>query len=176
MKTHCLKILPKYFCEVIAGRKNFELRENDRDFGVGDYIKLNEWENGKYTGLRITVLIEYILYEYDDVLKKDWVIISFKKIHKGVNTFPISELEGGNNMEKIITYEGKYLENGLEIYTIFINNVELFDFHLDRKTKKVLIQGKEEIRMIFGLKEYKDYEDFLENIDFGTNSFELNWF
>ena len=92
-KTHHLKILPCYFHEVLAGRKHFELRENDRDFKVGDYIKLNEFENGQYTGLRITVVIEYILYEYNDVLKKDWIIISFKRMHDGANNFPISELE-----------------------------------------------------------------------------------
>ncbi|HEN3636303.1 TPA: DUF3850 domain-containing protein [Yersinia enterocolitica] len=60
--THQLKILPEYFQAVIDGRKKAELRTNDRDFKVGDYLLLAEWESGaaEYTGREIRVEISDI--------------------------------------------------------------------------------------------------------------------
>ena len=58
--THELKILPRWFEDVQSGRKNFEIRRNDRDFKIGDYLLLKEWERGKYTGREITRKIQYI--------------------------------------------------------------------------------------------------------------------
>lgn len=37
---HNLKILPEHFIPVIDGKKLAELRFNDRDFKVGDYLHL----------------------------------------------------------------------------------------------------------------------------------------
>lgn len=37
---HELKILPEYFEAVTSGRKQFEIRKNDRDFKVGDQLIL----------------------------------------------------------------------------------------------------------------------------------------
>lgn len=42
MKRHNLKILSEYYEQQVAGIKNFVLRKLDRDFKVGDEIKLNE--------------------------------------------------------------------------------------------------------------------------------------
>lgn len=41
--THHLKTMPEYFQAVIDGRKPFELRENDRDFKVGEKVILEEY-------------------------------------------------------------------------------------------------------------------------------------
>lgn len=60
--THELKILPKYFEDVMTGKKNFEIRKNDRDFKVGDYLLLKEWERGKYTGRQIKKRVQYIYF------------------------------------------------------------------------------------------------------------------
>lgn len=57
---HKLKILPKWFEDVIAGRKQFEIRKNDRNFQVGDEMLLQEWEDGHYTGREILKTIGYI--------------------------------------------------------------------------------------------------------------------
>lgn len=63
MKTYDLKLWPKYFKEVIAGNKTFELRLNDRNFLVGDIVTLNEYDPDKkeYTGEKLQVVITYVL-------------------------------------------------------------------------------------------------------------------
>lgn len=73
--THSLKILPEYYDAVHAGLKKFEVRFNDRDFHVGDFIILREWNNEKYTGRAIHCWITYIL---DDArfCKPGYVILS----------------------------------------------------------------------------------------------------
>lgn len=58
---HALKTLPEYFEAVRKGDKTFELRENDRDFRVGDYLALNEWDGEKYTGRALLAKITYML-------------------------------------------------------------------------------------------------------------------
>lgn len=58
--THELKILPRWFNDVAENRKRFEIRKADRDFKVGDWIDLKEWEDGEYTGCYIHAKIEYI--------------------------------------------------------------------------------------------------------------------
>lgn len=60
--VHDLKVLPEYFEGVISGRKKFELRENDRDYRVGDRFVLREWEPcGGFTGRHYAGLISYVL-------------------------------------------------------------------------------------------------------------------
>lgn len=44
MRTHRLKTLQSYFTEVWNGVKTFEVRNNDRDFQVGDNLVLVEYE------------------------------------------------------------------------------------------------------------------------------------
>lgn len=48
---HRLKTLPQYYQPIIEKRKTFEIRNNDRDFQIGDSVILNEWDGEKYTGL-----------------------------------------------------------------------------------------------------------------------------
>ncbi|WP_053766697.1 ASCH/PUA domain-containing protein [Enterococcus hirae] len=60
MKTHELKILPEYFEAVTSGRKQFEIRENDRNFKIGDQLILREWSKNEYTGDSYKAEITYI--------------------------------------------------------------------------------------------------------------------
>ena len=39
MKTHELKLYSIFCDDVLSGRKNFEIRNNDREFQTGDHIK-----------------------------------------------------------------------------------------------------------------------------------------
>lgn len=59
-KIHELKILPKWYEDVIYRRKKFELRKADRNYKVGDILLLREFENGEYTGRKCYVKITYI--------------------------------------------------------------------------------------------------------------------
>ncbi len=65
-KQHKLKCVPFYYQLIVDGVKPFEVRNNDRDFQVGDTILLQEYlpnqiGEGVYTGREIELLITYIL-------------------------------------------------------------------------------------------------------------------
>lgn len=62
LKIHDLKILPEYYEQVVKGRKNFELRKDDRDYHVGDMVRFHEYKDGEYTGRKsYAIPILYIL-------------------------------------------------------------------------------------------------------------------
>ncbi|WP_196596054.1 ASCH/PUA domain-containing protein [Pectinatus frisingensis] len=68
-KCHDLKILPRYFADILIGNKTFEIRKNDRNFELGDYINLREWDpdKQKYTGSHLVKQICYMTdYEQQD--------------------------------------------------------------------------------------------------------------
>ncbi|WP_153448454.1 DUF3850 domain-containing protein [Vibrio algicola] len=74
--VHDLKILPNYFNAQLSGAKRFEVRCADRDYNVGDFLVLNEWDGEKYTGRKLEVTITYILGGYDfDGLVPGFVIL-----------------------------------------------------------------------------------------------------
>jgi len=72
---HELKIAPPYFQAVVEGRKNFEIRYNDRGFLVGDTVILKEYD-GHYPGGSIQFKIGYIT---DFEQKHGWVVFSLVK-------------------------------------------------------------------------------------------------
>ncbi len=76
--THELKILPEYFEAVTSGRKQFEIRKNDRDFKVGDLLTLHEHDPWKdeHTGNSYTVKITYIT---DYMQRGVYVVMGIKK-------------------------------------------------------------------------------------------------
>ena len=63
-RIHVLKTWPSYFAEIVAGRKRFEIRVNDRDFARGDVLRLKEWDPtpacGNATGRVFDVRVTYI--------------------------------------------------------------------------------------------------------------------
>jgi|TARA_R110000823_G_scaffold314446_1_gene443618 hypothetical protein len=76
---HELKILPQYFKEVWNGNKTFELREDDRNYQVGDTLRLLEFDYGQYTGRECNRTILYILKDVEQYgLKKGFVILAMK--------------------------------------------------------------------------------------------------
>ncbi|EGO8857938.1 DUF3850 domain-containing protein [Enterococcus faecalis] len=72
---HELKILPEYFEAVVSGDKCFEIRKNDRGYKVGDILRLNEYEDGKYTGNFHVAEITYIT---DYAQQDGYVVLGIK--------------------------------------------------------------------------------------------------
>lgn len=78
MKLHELKILPKYYSKVTTGEKRFEIRKDDRNFAVGDIIRLKEFDGNKYTGRDSLYDIIYKLDGGEYGLEKGYCILSIK--------------------------------------------------------------------------------------------------
>jgi len=62
-KTHKLKTWPEYFSAVADGTKTFEIRENDREYKVGDTLVLQEYNNHteKYSYREIECVVTYMI-------------------------------------------------------------------------------------------------------------------
>lgn len=74
---HELKTHPAPFTEVWNGRKRFEFRLNDRDYRVGDRLKLREWEEEDgYTGRVWYGRVTYALYGPDFGVPEGYVVMS----------------------------------------------------------------------------------------------------
>ena len=78
MKLHELKILPKYYKKVLTGEKRFELRKDDRDFKVGDIIKLCEYDGKGLTGRDTLYDVIYKLDGGEYGLEEGYCILSIK--------------------------------------------------------------------------------------------------
>ncbi|MDE2107299.1 MAG: DUF3850 domain-containing protein [Patescibacteria group bacterium] len=58
-----MKCWPEYFEAIGEGRKTFEVREDDRNFQVGDSLELREWnpKTQEYTDRWIWCRVKYLL-------------------------------------------------------------------------------------------------------------------
>lgn len=82
---HQLKCDSKFFEDVASGKKTFEVRKNDRDFFVGDFLALNELTphacnkkgEHKETGRCCLVYVNYILND-SDYCKEDFVVLGIE--------------------------------------------------------------------------------------------------
>lgn len=77
--VHELKILPKYFEKVIKMEKKFEIRKDDRNFKVGDFLKLKEF-NGEYTGRDCVVEVTYKMNGGEYGLEKGFCVMSIERM------------------------------------------------------------------------------------------------
>ena len=76
---HFIKILPEWYKAVERGEKTFEVRFNDRNYQTYDYLHMQEWVNGVYTGREIIAEVIYILND-PKFCKKGFVIMSIDVI------------------------------------------------------------------------------------------------
>lgn len=101
--THDLKCDPEYFQAVKDGRKPFEVRNNDRDFHVGDYINLREYDRVKqcYTGeVILKIKITYVLKDYPALV--DGFVVLGLELPKNY-TLPSKE-----DLKTLSCYEGHF--------------------------------------------------------------------
>lgn len=83
MKVHKLKILPEYYNAQVKGIKNFEIRKNDRNYQIGDWLLLKEYNPKikKFTERKVMVEITYITnYQQKD----GYVVLGTKYIKEWV--------------------------------------------------------------------------------------------
>jgi len=75
--THCLKAESEYYEAYKRGDKRFEVRKNDRNFQVGDYITLLKTVNGviDYDEKTPPKKISYILYGGQFGIDKDYCVL-----------------------------------------------------------------------------------------------------
>jgi len=64
VQTHELKAWPQYFDALLTGEKTFEVRKNDRNFQVGDTLRIRDWNpnNGAYSGRELEFQVSYLLH------------------------------------------------------------------------------------------------------------------
>lgn len=76
--THELKCWPEPFSAILSGLKTHEVRVNDRDYQLGDWLRLREWdpETGKYTGRTTEVEVSHITRGGEFGLPRDLVVMS----------------------------------------------------------------------------------------------------
>ena len=80
-KMHEIKIYPSYYRAIYSGEKTFELRKNDRDYEVGDILRLQEWTGTEYTGRSMMRRITYIYKGTGKYgLEDGYCILGIKKV------------------------------------------------------------------------------------------------
>ena len=80
-QTHELKSWPACFAAVKAGHKPFDVRENDRNFQVGDALVLREFEpeSEQYTGQAVTRWVSYVLEGGAFGVQPNWCVLGFSR-------------------------------------------------------------------------------------------------
>lgn len=81
-KTHNLKTWPEVFDAMLTRAKSFEVRRDDRGFGVGDTLVLKEWDpaTGKYTGRTCKALVTYLLPGGQFGIEAGYVCMSVRRL------------------------------------------------------------------------------------------------
>ncbi|SCB89839.1 protein of unknown function [Gilliamella bombicola] len=76
MAKHELKIKSEHFMNVVKGIKKAEIRYNDRNYKVGDFLVLHEIDgHGNRTGNQCDVIISHILDDAE-YLRDGYVMLS----------------------------------------------------------------------------------------------------
>lgn len=78
--VHLLKIWPEFFELVFRGVKTFEVRKNDRGFGVADTLVLREWNpvTEEYTGRACVKSVVHVMEGGTFGLKVGYVAMSIE--------------------------------------------------------------------------------------------------
>lgn len=77
--THQIRLGSEFFDDSASGRKDFELRKNDRDYRVGDILEMMEFKDGRNTGRICRKAVTYILEDFTG-LEDGYCIMGCKAI------------------------------------------------------------------------------------------------
>ena len=79
--VHELKIDFQYLRKIYTGEKTFEVRFNDRNYQVGDYLYLRQWipETNSYGMLDAICAITYVLDD-PQYCKEGYVILGIRRL------------------------------------------------------------------------------------------------
>lgn len=82
--THDLKVWPAAFKATVEGTKRHEWRPHDRNFAVGDRLRLQEFKPngpiGEYTGHEVTVLVTYMTLTGTHDMPEGYCVMSIWKL------------------------------------------------------------------------------------------------
>ena len=81
--THELKVWPQYFEMLLDGRKKFEVRENDRNFQLGDVLTLREFDpdEKRYNAGMCTKKVTSILYGPKFGIERGYCVMGLNDIN-----------------------------------------------------------------------------------------------
>lgn len=81
-QRHELTLWPACFAAVKAGSKPFDVRENDRNFQVGDQLLLREFDPDRqeYTGRSLVRWVSYLLQGGSFGIQPDWCVLGFSDL------------------------------------------------------------------------------------------------
>lgn len=83
--VHDLKCMSQYFDALKSGAKTFELRRNDRDYQVGDVLRLRKWggemRHRYWDEEPLYFIVTYMLWQCGFGLKKGYVILGIAPTH-----------------------------------------------------------------------------------------------
>jgi hypothetical protein len=80
MARHIIKCKPEFFKPLLARVKTAEVRENDRDYQVGDILTIHEFDTNTadgYTGRNTIRTVTHVLKDFHAV-NKNYVVLSIK--------------------------------------------------------------------------------------------------
>ncbi|ASI90970.1 DUF3850 domain-containing protein [Vibrio mediterranei] len=79
-KLHNVKIKPEYLNAVVDGKKNFEIRKNDRGYRVGDRVRMSDGD--RFVIVRIKYITDYAQTDNHIVFSFDWIQGGIEQIRK----------------------------------------------------------------------------------------------
>lgn len=96
-RYHKLKTWPEFFLDVVSGVKPWELRKHDRDYEIGDYLLLEEYDPVcGYSGNSYVVEIENVVTGIPQFgLIEGHCIMSIATIYSASNTIRVKRRKDG---------------------------------------------------------------------------------
>lgn len=93
--THDLEAWPVPYADVCRGVKRAELRKDDRDFRIGDYLRLREFDpvKGEYSGRWLMHRITHIVRDSRSGLQPGYAVLSISECMAKGTVLPPVPLE-----------------------------------------------------------------------------------